>query len=211
MQFSPMGFLLGQPALWGPRATESITAVVVGNSQVVTWCFGCDYSSQAVTPSHPVLAFSVHVVTIFTYLLSPFGLMLQPKESFLIIARVQATEKRGKGAFFLTPNFLGKTKKPTFFFPWLHNGGVLCNRHGSMSHQSARKRTSSANFISWVVCVPIARKVIKQSKFKAFIRTLPWEQAILWTTQAHREGSHCHRLEMLLRSLRRTLALLVYL
>lgn len=136
-----------------------------------------------VTPSHPILAFSIHM-TIFTHLLSPFGLMLQPEKSFLIIARVQAPWKGERELVFNSKFFEREKKKTTlFFFFWLHNGSVLCNRHGSMSRQSARKMTSSANFISWVVCVPIARKVIRQSKFKAFVKTLPWEQAILWTTQ----------------------------
>lgn len=57
-----------------------------------------------------------------------------------------------------------------------------------MSHQSARKMTSPSSFISWVACVPIARKGIRQGRLKVIIRTLSWEQATLRTTQTQRGG-----------------------
>lgn len=46
-----------------------------------------------------------------------------------------------------------------------------------MLYQSARKMTLT-KFVSWVVCVPISRKVIRQSKFKAISGTLSWEHVV---------------------------------
>lgn len=49
------------------------------------------------------------------------------------------------------------------------------------------ERLLSVNFINWVVYVSRSRKVIRQSRFKAIIRILSWEQ-ILRITRTQREG-----------------------
>lgn len=51
----------------------------------------------------------------------------------------------------------------------------------------SREWLLSVNFINCVVCVSRSRKVIRQSKFKAIIKTLSWKQ-IIRTTQTQREG-----------------------